>query len=273
MIGILLNILFCFMKHLYTFILIAAFFLLHGDVHAQTREEILSSCFPLFGGGQTFCQQSKDLLIDKKLLSPAKQLSLNENASDSDFVDNITPDGTVYMPNQLTALRLFITNTSNRELKDIKVEDLLPLQYINFVKSDGQYDPKTKTVKATIQSLKPKETKTLNILLQTVPANQLPQKENAICVVNQARVNVGREQSRDNSQMCIKTQISQQSLASQPPSQPPTTKGGIPLYTPPQTQKTPDTGASLITFVSLLTSTLVGFVLQKKLNEENQILL
>ncbi|GIW62088.1 MAG: hypothetical protein KatS3mg089_0940 [Patescibacteria group bacterium] len=253
------------MKHLYSFILIGAFFLLPGDVHAQTRDEILSSCFPLFGGGQTFCQQSKDILIDKKLLSPAKQLSLNENASDSDFVDNVTPDGTVYLPNQLTAVRLFITNTSNRELKDIKVEDLLPLQYINFVKSDGQYDPKTKTVKATIQSLKPKETKTLTILLQTVQADQLPQEVNALCVVNQARVNVGREQSQDNSQLCIQPQIRQQAPASQPPSQPPTTKGGLPLYTPSQPQKTPNTGASLITLVSLLTSTLAGFLLRKKI--------
>ncbi len=169
------------------------------------------------------------------------------------------PDGTVYMPNQITAVRLFITNTSNRELKDIKVEDLLPLQYVNFVKSDGQYDNKTKTVKATIQSLKPKETKTLNILLQTVQADQLPQGVNANCVVNQARVNVGREQSQDNAQLCIQPQIKQQAPASQTP----TTKGGIPLYTPSQAQKTPDTGASLVTLITLITSSLAGFLLRK----------
>lgn len=248
------------MKHFYTFILIVAFFLLSGDVYAQSREEILTSCFPLFGGGQTFCQQSKDILIDKKLLSPEKQLRLNEDASDSDFVDNVTPDGTVYMPNQITSVRLFITNTSNRELRDITVEDLLPLQYINFIKSDGQYDSKTKTVKATIQSLKPKETKTLNLLLQTAQVDQLPPRVKTICVVNQARVNVGREQSQDNSQMCIQTQINQPT----PLPQPPTTKGGIPLYTPPQTQKTPETGTSLITLISFLTSSLAGFIMRKK---------
>ncbi len=250
------------MKRVGIIIFIVAFFFFPDNVLAESREEILKSCIPILGGGSTSCQQSNNITLNKKLLSPDRLLrSEDPLPEDSSLVENVTSDE--YAPNQLIVVRLFVTNTSNRELKDIKVEDFLPLQYINFVKSDGQYDSKTKTVKATIQSLKPKETKTLNILLQTAQADQLPQGVNFICVVNQARVSVGREQSQDNAQLCIQPQKTAP-FTSTPTPQPLTTKGGMPLYTPPQAQKTPSTGASLITLISLMTSTLAGFVLRKK---------
>lgn len=241
----------------------------------QVEAQTTTACRPVYGGGET-CQQSENLSINKKVLNSNLTFQPGQTYQDSNFVDHIDTTNKPYTPNQQTAFRLFVTNTSTRDITSIKVEDILPPTYITYVSGQGTYDDKTRTFSATIERLKPNETKAITIQVMTARAEELPEGTNTICTVNQARASIGRDISEDNSQLCMNrsgqapspTAVTKETQTQTSPATkdgttvPNQTKGGLPIAQTPQTQKTPDTGAEHLLLLTPLAG--IGLYLRKK---------
>lgn len=243
------------------------------------QAETTTNCQPVYGGGQT-CQQSNSLSINKKVLRSELTFQQGQTYQESDFVDHISTKNKPYSPNQQTAFRLTVTNTSNRDITDITVEDLLPNQYITYVAGQGEFNDQTKTFSTKIDKLKPNESRAFTIQVMTARAEELPEGSGLICSVNQARATAGNQVAEDNSQLCMNktgaTPSSFPQVQGQQTVTPQTTKGGLPIVTnqptqskgglpvtqTPQTNRTPETGPEHLLLLGPLAG--VGMYLRKK---------
>lgn len=248
-----------------------------------------TACTPIFNGGTT-CTQSDLLTINKKVLNPTLTYKAGQTFQDSDFVDNVTMNDTLYPANRATAFRLFITNTANRKLTNIQVTDILPPKYLTYITGDGKYDSATRTFTATIDSLDKNQSKTLTIQVVTATTNQLPANNTPVCTVNQAIATVSNQTSQDNAELCMsrnpaavptQTAFAPQKAAeptqgattkgglpvaktTPAPTNPPTTKGGQLVYQPAPSQQTPGTGPETWALFGLFPTGALGYLLRKR---------
>lgn len=276
------------MKHLF-FALIAV--ILTTPVVALAASTTDTACTPIFNGGTT-CTQSDLISLNKKVLNPTLTFKAGQTFQDSDFVDNVTMNDTMYPANRATAFRLFVTNTANRKLTNITVTDVLPPKYLTYVSGDGKYDSATRTFTATIDSLDKNQSKTLTIQVVTATTNQLPANNSPVCTINQAIVTVSNQKSQDNAELCIsrnpaaaptrtqtafapqKTSTPSQGATTKgglpvtkttpAPTNPPTTKGGQPVYQPAPSQQTPGTGPETLALFGLFPTGALGYFLRRK---------
>lgn len=254
-------------------------------VAAQEQDAILSSCVQIHNGGDT-CYQSDTITINKKVLKPTIAVQNGRQLQDADFIENSTLSEPFTRANSLSAFRLYVTNISNRELKNITVTDILPERYLTYVTSDGTYDEQGRTTTFTIEALPAGETKAFTIQVMTAMGSLLP--ADPICVTNQAKATVTNErffilpdetkESQDNARLCITqneqggsplaANINTTKPASPTPSANPaipgTTKGGLPVMSPTPTNQTPETGAEEVILFSLIPVGLAGFYLRRK---------
>lgn len=213
------------------------------------------SCSPIVGGGQS-CVQNGFLEIDKKVKNPAT----------GDYVNNINLDDPLYTPGQEIIFKITITNSSSSRVSGITVKDIFP-QLITYVSGDGTYDAKTRTLTSPLNAMNPKDVTVLFITGKIADADKLPP---VTCVINQATVTSGKNTSQDNSQICLtkqKIDTSAKPYPINPPAEvtnPPASKGGIPIYSPPQSQTTPPTGPEALAIFGLIPAGALGLWLRKK---------
>ncbi len=265
-------------------------------VHAQEAAAIEDSCVQINNGGDS-CFQSDTLTINKKVLNPTARVMQGQNLTDNLFIENTNLKEPFTPANSLSAFRLYITNTSSRELKNITIVDTLPASYLTYVTSDGEYSNQNRTTTFTIDTLAPDQTKAFTIQIMTAMGMSLP--SDPVCVTNQARARVTNErffilpdeikESQDNTRICITknetggTPLSQMNADKQQPRviantttptgtaqprtqqvNPTTTKGGLPVMSPSPTNKTPDTGAEILLLLGLLPLGGLGYYLRHK---------
>ena len=234
-----------------------------------------AGCQPLYNGG-TVCQNSNLLHINKKILSPAVSVAPGQSFQDKDFIDNIGPNDRRYTANKPTAFRIYLTNRTRSSLKNILVKDIFPPRYLTFVSGNGKYDNVSRTFTATIDEIKAGETRQITIQVLTARADELPEGNQPLCTINLGIATVNNKTSQDTSQICVSrdattaaaaqpTQIAQG--ATPQPTNPPTTKGGLPVVSPvpPKNgQKTPETGPETLALIGLLPTAAAGFYLRRK---------
>lgn len=224
----------------YLFIGLFPFLLLPGSVRAEGTENIISSCQPIYGGGET-CIQTENIAINKTVQDPQTL----------QYVDNLGANDPKYAPGQTVQFRIAVKNTSNVSVKNIKVEDRLP-QYMD--------DPKI--INFNIDNLNPNETKTLISRGKIASKNSLPDDNKTICLINQAIAAQNQQISQDNSQFCI--QKNEAPSATGNPVNPISTKGGLSVYPPSDAKATPATGPETVALFGLFASCLFGLMLRKK---------
>jgi len=209
-------------------------------------------CQPIYGGGQT-CVQAPEISLNKEVKHPASD----------EYVDNLGVSDPKYSPGQSVTFKLTVKNTSDKSLSNVKVTDTFP-QFVDFREGSGSFDSKSRTFNFTIDKLNANEAKVFFIGGRVVAKDKLPSDQATVCVVNQAAASVNSKTSQDNSQLCIEKE---KIAATTPPNQsnPPTTKGGLPLYPPAQTKKTPETGPEMLSIIGLAPTGLFGYLLKRKL--------
>ncbi len=239
---------------------------------ALAAEPTPPGCQPLFNGGSV-CQNSDVLSINKKVLKPGVSKP-GQKFSDSDFIDNIGPNDPAYGPGQVAAFRLYLTNKTKSDLKDITVKDIFPPRFVTYIAGDGKFDNTSHVFQASIATLKAQSTKEITIQVMTANAGDLP-TSGSLCTINLALATVNNKTSQDTSQICVARQAGMsaassetQSTAQAPATTPPqTTKGGLPVasvVSPAPGQNTPETGPETLVLAALLPTGALGWLLRKK---------
>lgn len=137
---------------------------------------------------------SNKFLIDKKIFNPQT----------GQYVDNLSRDQYLFIPNQMVDFQLVVTNTGNQDLNTIDVTDQLPVE-LSYV-SGGSIN-KGGQIHFSIDKLLPNQSQTL--LLKT-KVNINEDKTGIICPVNLAQVQTGSLLDQDTSTFCIQQNINKQ---------------------------------------------------------------
>lgn len=209
-----------------------------GSAFASYGEE---TCQPIYGGGQT-CITTNKFFLNKKVLHPT------ETKGDIEvFVDNLSINDPKYGPNQTVKFQLIVKNTGNTTLNELTLTDILP-SYVIFVSGPGTYNTDSKTLTFKITNLNPGETRISYIETKVVDPASLPSGQGTVCVVNQASLILGSDESKDNSQFCIEIP----------------TKGGFQVLGAPNVKQTPATGPEMLPLFGLIPAGLSGLFLRRK---------
>jgi uncharacterized repeat protein (TIGR01451 family) len=201
------------------------------------------NCTPIYGGG-TSCESSNKFVLDKKVLNPD---SVSKGGNEQ-YVDNLTINNSKFAPGQTIKFELTVTNTGDKTLNELVLKDILP-SYITFVSGPGSYDKNSNTLSFNILNLNAGESRKFILVTKANSADQLPNGQGVVCVVNQASVVVGNDESRDNSQFCIEKTV---------------TKGGLPVMPAPKMTQTPSTGAESLALFGLIPAALSGVFLRRR---------
>lgn len=212
------------------------------------NENNLPRCQPIYGGGPT-CIQSENISINKTI----------QNPQTLQFEENLDINGPKYYPGQIVQFRIEVQNTSDTEIKNIKIKDSLP-KYLNCLSGENQKcDKSAKTISLSLDKLNPDEAKTIILKAAIASEDQFSDNQKNICLINQINATLGNEISQDNSQFCIQktTSLDQNTNSNK-------TKGGLPVYPPSKAESTPKTGPESLALFGLMASGLIGFILNKK---------
>jgi uncharacterized repeat protein (TIGR01451 family) len=208
----------------------------------------VTKCQPVYGGGDS-CVLAENLQVDAFIQNPKSK----------QFVDNLGINDASYSPNQQIPFRVTVKNTSNRNVNRIEVRTIFP-QYVDFVSGPSKtYDPRTKTLTFTIDTLKANETRNFDLRGKVATADKLPKAQNTSCMAFQARAAFGNTMSADTAQFCVqKTPQPTQAVRSGQ-----TTKGGLAVQPAPTSKTTPPTGPQTLTLLALIPTGLAGLLLRK----------
>lgn len=202
-------------------------------------------CQPQYGGNNC---EDVELLIDKKVAEPN---SASKGGSLT-YKDNLGVNDTKYAAGQKVTFQLVVKNTSNKELRNVTVKDVLP-QYLTLntaENKDWTYNGSTRTASRNVDRLNAGESKTFTLVAQVVTEDKLPADQDITCLINQSFATSGNVTVQDNAQVCVTKKV--------------TTKGGLPVHPEPKTTTTPQTGPEALALIGLLPAGLSGFYLRKR---------
>jgi len=140
-------------------------------------------------GGSTTCVPT-DLVINKTV----------ENPVTHGFVDNLTTTDPTFTPDSLVTYHLTITNNSGQTFDPVNVKDILP-PYMTFYAGPGTFDASTNSVSFQLNNLIAGESRTVEIVLKVMDANQFP--KNLFCVNNVSEVRSLDRFDSDSAQVCL----------------------------------------------------------------------
>lgn len=244
-----------FMKNFVVAVVLALFGLLVSVPFALadtsgTYSTITNPCQPIYGGGET-CVQTGNILIDKKVSKSEVVDTKGGKSTNEVYVDNLEINDFKYTPGSTVKFKLTVKNTGNTVLTNVTIKDIFP-QYVQFVSGDGKFDANTKTFTANIKKLNAGETKELLLTGKVAQAQDIPDSEGIICVVNQATISSdGNNSAEDTAQFCIQKQKME-------------TKGGLKVAPSVSLKESPATGPELLGLAALLPSSLAGYILRRK---------
>lgn len=225
-----------------------------GSVSAAGTTSSSVDCQPIYGGGKT-CVTTPEFEINKLVINPQTNT----------FVDNLGISNPRFAPDQEIVFKLVVRNTSNTELKNLVVKDIFP-EHVVFLGGDGNFDAGSRTFSFTIPALGPGETREFLIKTKAVAKDKLPNDREVACFINQAFVTLNDKTSQDNAQFCIEKEVVvTPGQPGVPVQNPPTTKGGLPVFPPSKNvTTTPQTGPEAIALIGLIPSAIGGIFLRRK---------
>lgn len=213
-----------------------------------------SNCAQVSYGGGLFCATTEDITIDKRVLDPSSNSYLNEDSM------NLSSG-------QIIDYQIIVKNTSDKDLKNLRVIDKSS-QSVDFVKSSVEHEIKNNNIELKIDEVKPGESKTIS--LQVKLSEDIDQNT---CLYNSAEIDHSREISIDTVRVCsgsAETTTSSVQNQTQPntnntnsDTQNTQTKGGKTIYPISNSTSTPDTGAGLISLITIISSGLTGLYIRK----------
>jgi len=209
----------------------------------------LPNCQFIFGGGAS-CEQNSPITINKFVQNPESKL----------YVDSLLPSDPQYKAGDTVVFKLTLNNPTNAAINNIEVSDVFP-PYINYQSGQGTFNTATRTFTVTIDQLKSKESRDIQIEGQIVANNQLPDDQFNRCIINQARVNANNKISQDNSIICLSKETSASAFTNNPTQ---STKGNLQIYPPSRSRTTPPTGPEDISILSIAAFGFLGFFLRNK---------
>jgi uncharacterized repeat protein (TIGR01451 family) len=251
-------------KYLLSLFATAIFYSLSlGSVSAAT-----TNCKPIYGGGES-CAPTANISIDKKIIHPVS----------GQAVDNLTVNNVRFKPGQDIRFAITVTNTGATILTKIELTDELP-SYISYTGGSANFKQEKQVIRFTIDKLNPNQSKTYEVRAKIVEANALPANEGTFCstkyagALNKAHVVIADKRSDDSAGFCIQkdvTVVEPTVIPTKTPvrvipakSIPATTKGGQPVYQPPRTETTPETGPELLALLGFIPTAIGGHILRKK---------
>jgi uncharacterized repeat protein (TIGR01451 family) len=217
---------------------VLSFLVLVGSIDAS------GNCTPIYGGGIT-CKDNERISIDKKVLHPTQKTPQNGDV----YVDTLSSTDPKFLPDQTVKFQLSVTNTGRNNIKEANIIDTFP-SYVNFVKGPGSYNSSDRTLTIKVNELKSNETRRFEIEAKTSPFSLIPSSLQTACGLNLVSVKSGRNESADNSVICIE----RREIA----------KGGLPVMNPPQMKQTPNTGPGMLALFSLAPLALGGIFLRRR---------
>ena len=176
-----------------------------------------TSQYGQYGGGAP----SYSIVIDK-MVAASNAVGTGTKGGQPVFVDNLTPADARYIPGDKIAFQVKIRNTSNINLTNVKVQDILP-DWLDAAEGPGSYDGITRTITWTYPQLLAGEERTERVVAQVKPQQELPADKGLMCMNNKAVVSADNAYDEDTAQVCVEKQVA---LV--------TTKGGQPLTQNPE---------------------------------------
>lgn len=206
------------------------------------------NCTPIYGGGAS-CVQTDPITVNLQVKHP----------DTNQYIDNLSATEGLFEPGEAVSFRMQITNTGNRVVSDLTVNNVLP-QYIDFVRGDGNFDRNTRTFRFTIDELGSEENRVYFLEGRIANRNSLPNTQQPTCVYNQVTVSFGNNVSQDNARLCI----AGTNGTNPTPTRAAATKGGTTIYPPTQSGTTPETGPQAFALFALIPLAGLGLWLKKK---------
>jgi hypothetical protein len=204
-------------------------------------------CQPIYGGGET-CTQAQKFSINLQIKNP----------QNSTYVDNLSASDPNYSPGQQIDYKIVVKNNNTQTLSKGTITLVFP-QLVNYVSGDGTFDPKNRKLTFSIDKLEPNQSKVFFVTGKVVTKDKLPPQQGTVCTFTQVLASFDNSTSQDNNQFCIATTGSVLSASSNRT----TTKGGLSVFPPAKTKKTPETGPEAWALFSLLPAGALGFWLRR----------
>ena len=145
--------------------------------------------------------QAVSIVIDKQVGKAG-----NTKGAVVNYVDNFSPSDPRFSPGEKVYFQIKVKNTSNIDLSNIKVQDVLP-EFIEPLEGPGTLDKVARTITYNIDSLKSGEEKINNVLATVVAQEKLPADRGLMCLVNKAQVTVNDKGDADTAQFCVEKQV------------------------------------------------------------------
>lgn len=168
-----------------------------------------------YGGGEP---STNCLSIDQTVSNPAIAKTI-------EYVDNITPQGAKYKPNQALYARVKVKNVGSVLATNVQITNEIP-QCFSYIGGPGSLNKGGNVLTIPVGDLQPQEEKVFYITYKVGEPTCFPNKP-LFCVVNKMTLSADVcSASQDHAQLCVEPQV----LG--------LTKGGVPITV----SETPDSG-------------------------------
>jgi len=150
------------------------------------------------------------ILVDKKIRNPWAQ-----KGAANEYVDNLglQPEDYHFAPGEKVDFRIIVKNTGNTTFEKVEVKDTLP-QYLDYVLGSGDVNREIRDITFSYGELKPDKTWTIEFSAKVFPADEIPNEQTTICVLNKAEGWANNQYDDDTTQLCL---TKEKVLGVQPP--------------------------------------------------------
>lgn len=218
------------------FIIISILFFCFLVVPASIAEAQSNECQPIYGGGSV-CPPSVSFTVTKLVQKPVKN---------GEFVNTLSENDPKFSPGQRVNFQIIVKNTADQEIKQIEVTDTLP-EFLEFVSGNGAFNPNTKTLNITIDTLAKGQSLLFTIVAKAEGAQSLPQDKGVICMNNEVKgISKNGFSASSITSFCIEKKVL-----------------GVSVQPSSKLNTTPASGAKAAVLLALVPLGLLGFSLRK----------
>ena len=182
------------MKRLIAFLLLTISFLLLATA--------VSAQYGQYGPYQG-PEPSLSIMIDKMVGTP---ITTKGGTDDVEFVDNLSPSDTRFLPGEEVLFKLKVKNTSEAKLNDVTVVDFLP-DFVEPVEGPGTFSDETREITVEAGYFEVDEEKEFILKVRVLVQDELPEDEALICLVNNSQAFNENVSDEDTSQFCVEKEV------------------------------------------------------------------
>lgn len=152
---------------------------------------LADSCSSYFYSGSC---PVKELVIDKQVINPVS----------GNFVDNLGPSDPKFSPDSEIRFKLIVKNIGSTDLDNIIIRDVLPSQISFITGPEGSvWDENNRELKFNIGTIKPDQTRELEIKVKALTAQNFPADKSLVCANNWVEAKNDQVSDSDSAGFCI----------------------------------------------------------------------